>query len=134
MKQELDWPKFNTERIGQLIMCEGGSCGNKDKGAIKVPIKRFKEELKKNGMKKQFKITKSECLGVCKPHNVSTIMTDEGQIWLGMFREEREYDILLKWIKNSVDNRSMLPLPQSLEKHQFQRFKELVPLPSVYNS
>ena len=65
-----------------------------------------------------------KCLGVCKPNNVSTVLTASEQIWLGMFKSKKEYDVLLQWIKDSTKADKMLPLPNELEKHRFQRFKE----------
>lgn len=119
----MDWPDFNQERIGQLIMCQAGTCGNKEKNAAKVPLKKFKKHLKENGMSKYFKVTDSKCLGVCKPHNVSVVLSQNKQIWLGMLREETQYEHLLKWITASINARELLPLPIVLQEHVFSRFQ-----------
>ena len=49
------WPDYNKDRIGQLIVCEGGTCGNKEKGAHPIPFDQLKESIKTNGLKKHFK-------------------------------------------------------------------------------
>jgi len=120
--QDIVWPSWNTSRIGQIIMCTGGTCGKEEENAFPVPIKELKAALLEKGYKKFFKITESPCLGVCKPHNVSLIIGPNEHIWLGMFRDKDVYDSLLGWIFDSVENASLLPLPTSLEKHRFTRY------------
>ena len=117
------WPDYNKDRIGQLIVCEGGTCGNKEKGAHPIPFDQLKESIKTNGLKKHFKLTSSKCLGVCKPHNVSVFLSDEEQIWFGMMCTDEPYDQLEQWIKQSVDQGKMLPLPTTLDKYVFKRFR-----------
>jgi hypothetical protein len=62
-------------------------------------------------------------LGVCKPHNVSIFLSDDEQIWFGMMNSDEPYDHLEQWIKQSVDEGKMLPLPITLDKFVFKRFK-----------
>ena len=119
---QLDWPDFNKKRIGQLFICEGGTCGQKEKGAHPIPIKKIKEIMKNEGMNKYFKLTVSPCLGVCKPHNVMLLLTPKEQIWLGMFRDGKPYEVLIEWIRSSVKEGVMLPIPEFLVKHKFDRF------------
>ncbi len=122
-KENGDWPDFNKNRIGQLIVCEGGTCGNRDKGAHPIPFDQLKKTIKSNGMKKHFKLTSSKCLGVCKPHNVSVFLSDDEQIWFGQMKTDEPYVQLEQWISCSVDEGQMLPLPTTLEKYVFKRFK-----------
>lgn len=122
MSIDLEWPDFNRERIGQLIMCT--NCSSKKGATIEVPFDEFKDKLKSTGRHQKFKVSRTKCLGVCKPNNVSTILTDDEQIWLGMFKSKREYEILLRWINDCVDADEMLPLPKELEKHRFDRFRK----------
>lgn len=119
---QIEWPDFNKERIGQLIICEGGTCGKQEKGAFPIPSQKIKNIIKEEGLKKYFKVTVSPCLGICKPHNVMLALTPNEQIWLGMIRDDKPYDELVEWIRSSVKEGSMLPLPVSLEKHRFDRF------------
>ncbi len=119
---QIEWPDYNKNRIGQLIICEGGICGKKEKGAFPNPIEKMKEILLAEGLKKYFKITFSPCLGICLPHNVMLAITPKELIWLGMIRDAKPYDELMDWIRSSVKEGKMLPLPASLEKHRFDRF------------
>ena len=122
-KQGDNWPDYNNNRIGQLIVCEGGTCGKKDKGAHPIPFNKLKETIKSDGLKKHFKLTSSKCLGVCKPHNVSVFLSDEEQIWFGMMDSDEPYNQMEQWIKHSVSEGKMLPLPTTLDKYVFKRFK-----------
>ncbi|MCY3413046.1 MAG: (2Fe-2S) ferredoxin domain-containing protein [Candidatus Heimdallarchaeota archaeon] len=116
------WPDFNHKRIGQLMICNGGTCGKTKKGAFPVPIDLLKSTIKEKGLKKYFKVTETECLGVCKPHNVSLLLTPDTQYWLGMLKDEKPYKELLQWIEKSVNNGKMLPIPQTLQPYLFDRF------------
>jgi hypothetical protein len=123
-EETLIWPEVkHKNRIGQLIMCDGTTCGKAEKGAIPVPKSEFKRIIKEEGMKSTFKFTVSECLGVCTPHNVLCMLTKTEQIWLGMFRDPETYEELKKWLRDSHKAGEVLPLPESLKKHQFDRFK-----------
>ncbi len=119
----LDWPEFKNRKIGQIIMCTGGSCGNISKGAHLVPFKKIKEELKNNKVSHKFKVTTSSCLGVCKPHNVSVVLSKDKQIWLGMLRDEKVYQELSNWIIKSAKTDKLLPIPETLLPYVFDRFE-----------
>ncbi|MHA2249537.1 MAG: hypothetical protein ACXAD7_04195 [Candidatus Kariarchaeaceae archaeon] len=122
-EKPLEWPEVkHKNRIAHLIMCNSSTCGNKEKGSSIVPIKQFKRIVKEEGMKSSIKITESSCLGVCKPHNVMCLLTEQDQIWLGLFREQDTYDQLLDWLRQTHKNKKALPLPKELEKHRFNRF------------
>ncbi len=122
MTEQKDWPDYNKKRVGNLIICKAGTCGNTKKGAYPIPADEFKDTINKKGFKKQFKVSVSECLGVCKPHNVSTVLTKDKQYWFGMFRSKEAYDDLLDWIIKSSEKGEMLELPKSLEKYSFERY------------
>ena len=57
MTSEINWPEFNENRIAQLIVCRGGTCGNKDKKAYPIPFDRIKDRIKKKGLKPVIKVT-----------------------------------------------------------------------------
>ncbi len=62
-EETLIWPEVkHKNRIGQLIMCDGTTCGKAEKGALPVPKAEFKRIIKEEGMKPTFKFTVSECM------------------------------------------------------------------------
>ncbi|MDH5402035.1 MAG: (2Fe-2S) ferredoxin domain-containing protein, partial [Candidatus Heimdallarchaeota archaeon] len=86
-------------------------------------IDEFKRVMIEENMKKPIKLTISGCLGVCIPNNVACLITPEKTIWLGLLNNKEVYDDLLNYLRKSKDEGKMLELPESLKKHQFERFQ-----------
>lgn len=108
--------------LGQVLVCSGCCCGRTDKGKPEIPLEWLKKSWKSAGLLKKIQLTISGCLGPCDLVNVVCILTPTEQIWLGGLTETHEYEALFQWAVDSVQQESLLELPQVLDAHQFSRY------------
>jgi hypothetical protein len=55
--------------------------------------------------------------------NVTLVLTDHGQMWLGGLHGETLYDRLIAWARACAAAAAPLPLPLEFQEHAFQRFQ-----------
>jgi len=110
--------------LGQLLFCEGCCCGRPDRGFPPLPKDRIKSRWKSGKLNEVIQLTISGCLGPCDLANVACILGADGSsVWLGGLREESSYDDLIQWAEECRTVGRVLPLPNTLEQHRFQRFE-----------
>ena len=107
----------------QVVVCVGCCCGQIDRGRSEVPIDELKYLWKNYGLRKKVQLTVSGCLGPCDMHNVTLLMSDRGQIWLGNLRERAEFEALAEWAHEVNQKGSEASFPEILEPHQFDRWE-----------
>jgi hypothetical protein len=107
--------------LAQMAICEGCCCGQTAKGHPPIPRQILKEAWKREQLNRTVQLTITGCLGPCDLANVVLLMTNDETVWLGDL-ETSDYDILLDWVRRSKEAGLILPLPESLAVHRFERF------------
>lgn len=116
--------------IGEIIICGTGCCcGHTELGAPPVPVDWIMAEWKSRKLLVGVDISISGCLGPCLTNTVC-IITPTGSVWLGEL-EEHHYATLIDWATESSVADRLLPLPDVLQQHEFERFRnrEVAPTP-----
>ncbi|MXW05875.1 MAG: (2Fe-2S) ferredoxin domain-containing protein [Gemmatimonadetes bacterium] len=108
--------------LGQVVCCEGCSCGQTDKGFPPFPRDWLKQQWKEEKLNRSVQLTISGCLGPCDLANVFCVISPEGMQWFGGLQEQWHYDLLLAWAKASRDAGVLLELPAEMNLHRFERF------------
>jgi hypothetical protein len=113
-----------TERLslGQLVFCRGCCCGRTDRGLPAVPVERIKAIWKQEKLNRTIQLTISGCLGPCDVPNVVLILTPTGSEWLGLIDGDADYDLLIDWARACHSEQALVPLPEKLLAHRFERF------------
>lgn len=132
----LPQPTIQTKRlrVAYVSLCRGCCCGSVEKGHPEVPVEWIKEQWKKHGLKKNFQLTISGCLGPCDLSNVVSITSGEQTVWLGRLREFADYAALFQWVLDSAEADRALPLPRELNERRFDPFRRsdaVAPPPSA---
>lgn len=119
-----DFPLLTKRTIlAHISICRGCCCGAVEKGKPEVPVDWMKDEWKKRGLKKKIQLTITGCLGPCDLSNVVNINSSVGMAWCGTLREFSHYSALLEWATVSAGAGELAPLPDELEKLQFDPFR-----------
>lgn len=115
---------IHTKRqtMGQVLVCVGCCCGRTDKGKPAVPVDWLKAEWKRLGLLKHVQLSICGCLGPCEIANIVAIVTPEETHWFGGVDGFHYYEALLHWATASALSRRLLPLPDLLEPHRFERY------------
>jgi hypothetical protein len=122
-RRNLDSPVTNRIAMGQILVCSGCCCGRTDKDHPAVPVEWLKAEWKRRLLQKKIHLSISGCLGPCDLSNVVTVITPERSIWLGGIEHHHQYRELLEWASACERAGELKPLPASLKKHEFVRFR-----------
>lgn len=128
-QMNIDIEDLTTKRrtLGQIVVCALGCCCNRpDKGKPTIPVEWMKKEWKERRLLRDIQLTFAGCLGPCDLVNVVTIVTPAETIWLGGLTEDWQFEELLKWSLESAELQRLLPIPQTLEKYRFERWREPV--------
>jgi cobaltochelatase CobN len=116
-------PLATTRRpLAQVVFCLGCCCGRTDRGHPEVPVERLKAAWKGEKLNRSVQLTISGCLGPCDLANVALVITPEGNLWLGGLAGDDPYDALTDWARESHRRGKLVPLPESLLSHRFDRF------------
>jgi len=108
-------------RHAQILLCEGGACGNcSNGGTIKVPLAHLRALWKERNLTPQVSLAVTSCLGPCEIANVCVIVTQAGSTWLGRL-ESADYDRLADWAQACADGPT--PLPRALQAKEFSRWQ-----------
>ena len=119
-----DFP-MQTKRtvLAQVSLCRGCCCGSVERGRSEVPVEWMKDEWKRRGLKKSVHLTISGCLGPCDLHNVVSLSTPAGTVWLGGLRDFASYKALLEWAVAIEEAGRALPIPDELTDFRFDPFR-----------
>ncbi len=109
--------------LGQVLLCRGCCCGRPDRGYPDVPVDRIKAAWKAGKLNKTIQLTISGCLGPCDVANVVAVASSSGMTWLGDFKDDAAYDVLLGWAEACRDEGRLLPLPHDLARRRFDYFQ-----------
>lgn len=116
-------PLVTTRRLlAQIAFCKGCCCGRTDRGLPEVPVERLKAAWKAEKLNRSVQLTISGCLGPCDLPNVALILTPMANVWLGRLAGDTLYDSLLAWALTCHREGKLVPLPEDLAAHQFDRF------------
>lgn len=122
-------PITKRHTLAQVIICALGCCCNRiDKGKPAVPVDRLKKEFRERRLLRHIHLTFAGCLGPCDLSNVAAIVTPQETVWLGGLSEDRQFQEILDWAIKSSELERLLPLPESLAKHRFERWRETLPV------
>jgi cobaltochelatase CobN len=83
----------------------------------------MKDEWKQRSLKKSVHLTISGCLGPCDLHNVVSLSTAAGTVWLGGLRDFTSYSALLEWAVAIKEAGRALPIPEELTDFRFDPFR-----------
>jgi len=106
----------------QVLLCKGCCCGRTDRGLPDVPVDRIKAAWKAEKLNRSVQLTISGCLGPCDLPNVAVVVTSAGTEWYGNLDGDAHYDALIAWARASAAAGAVVPLPELLEPHRFDRF------------
>ncbi len=106
----------------QLLFCKGCCCGKTERGLPEVPVDRLKATWKAEKLNRSVQLTISGCLGPCDLPNVAVIVTAEGTRWYGRLDGDAHYDALIAWARQCQAEQTVLPDPEALTAHRFERF------------
>jgi hypothetical protein len=118
------------QALGQLVFCEGCCCGRTDRGKPELPVEKLKTAWREGRLNRTVQLTISGCLGPCDLTNVTLLLTQDEQIWLGGLEGEEIYDEIIAWAKASDASGKLLPLPKVLEPKRFTRWAVASEVPS----
>lgn len=83
----------------------------------------IKERWKTLKLNQTIQLTISGCLGPCDLANVFYLLASDGTgQWFGGISENWQYETLVQWATECQQSRSLLPIPETLESHRFERF------------
>lgn len=108
--------------LAQVLVCSGCCCGRTDKGKPPVPVDWLKAEWKRLGLLRSVHLTISGCLGPCDLCNVVCVAAAREWTWLGGLSTREQYAALVAWASASAAAGVLLPLPEALQPHRFERF------------
>jgi hypothetical protein len=118
------------QALAQLVFCEGCCCGRTDRGKPELPVEKLKTAWREGRLNRTVQLTISGCLGPCDLTNVTLLLTQDEQIWLGRLEGEEIYDEIIAWAKASDASGKLLPLPKVLESQRFTRWAVASEVPS----
>jgi cobaltochelatase CobN len=104
------------------LLCKGCCCGRIDRGLPEVPVERIKAIWKAEKLNRGVQLTISGCLGPCDLPNVAVIVDARSATWYGRLEGDAPYDALIAWARASVAAGTVLPPPEALAAHRFERF------------
>jgi cobaltochelatase CobN len=108
--------------LAQVVFCRGCCCGRTDRGLPEVPVERLKAAWKEEKLNRSVQLTISGCLGPCDLPNVALVITPEGDLWLGRLAGGALYESLIDWARECHREGRLVPLPEELSAHRFDRF------------
>lgn len=112
-----------TGPLGQIFFCDGCCCGQTDKGFPPLPKAIIKERWKSLELNETIQLTISGCLGPCDLANVVYLLASNGTgQWFGGLSEHWQYETLIQWATECHQRNSLLPIPETLDCHRFDRF------------
>jgi cobaltochelatase CobN len=126
LEQPAEMLRTKIRSRGQLFLCKGCCCGKTERGLPEVPVDRIKAAWKSEKLNRVIQLTISGCLGPCELPNVAVLMTPDRTTWLGRIAGDDHYDALIGWARDSAAAGAVLPIPESLESYQFERFNPRV--------
>lgn len=117
---------LSTKRqtLAQILICVGCCCGQTQRGHPEVPLDWLKKCWKERKLNQTIQLTISGCLGPCDLTNVACLVTPKEIFWFGNLNKQSDYKELLDWATCSVKTQKLLPLPEELIKHIFNRFNQ----------
>ena len=86
----------------RVVVCSGCCCGRVDKGHNEVPVDYLRKSWEENNLGSRVELMISGCLGPCKMHNVSVLVTESDMFWLGDLGEQKHYELLVEWGKEAA--------------------------------
>ena len=104
----------------RVVVCSGCCCGRVDKGHSKVPVDYLKKSWEENNLGSRVELMISGCLGPCKMHNVSVLVTESDMFWLGDLGEQKHYESLVEWGKEAARYDQSEDLPEILANKRFE--------------
>jgi len=110
----------NRLRHAQLLLCDGGCCGNPTRGHCPIPLADLRARWKARGLTPAVSLAVTTCLGPCDVSNVACILHAQGTWWLGNL-ERHDYDLLAEWAEQCRDG--LAPLPSALVSKTFKRWR-----------
>jgi len=106
----------------QVLLCKGCCCGRTDRNLPAVPVDRIKAAWKAEKLNRGVQLTISGCLGPCDLPNVAVVVDARGTTWYGRLDGDAHYDALIAWARACNAAGAVLPPPDSLAAHRFERF------------
>ena len=104
----------------RVVVCSGCCCGSIDKGHSEVPVDYLKKSWEENDLGSRVQLMISGCLGPCKMHNVSVMVTESDMFWLGDLGEVEHYESIVEWGKEAARDGQSGNLPEILANMRFE--------------
>jgi len=104
----------------RVVVCSGCCCGSIDKGHSEVPVDYLKKSWEENDLGSRVQLMISGCLGPCKMHNVSVLVTESDMFWLGDLGEVEHYESIVEWGKEAARDDQSENLPEILANMRFE--------------
>ena len=103
--------------LATVVVCDSCCCGNVKKGHNIVPIDFLNKSWEKYKLGNEVNLRISTCLGPCNMHNVSLLITENENIWLGNLGTEEHYESIIEWaIQTSRNDQNVELSPILLPK------------------
>ncbi len=87
-----------------------------------LPVERLQAVWKSEQLNRTIQLTISGCVGPCDLANVTLVLTPAETIWLGGLVGDEVYEQLIGWARACDSAGRLLPLPQALDAHRFERY------------
>lgn len=115
---------FNVPVLrGQLFVCEGCCCGDREKGAPPVPHDLYHAEWERRRLRAKVHLTFTACLGPCVVANVVYLQMDGRSLWFHSLDDDpRLTGMLFDHIERVLKERAFPALPPELERRRLRRF------------
>ena len=104
----------------RVVVCSGCCCGRVDKGHSEVPVDYLKKSWEENNLGSRVELMISGCLGPCKMHNVSVLVTESDMFWLGDLGEVEHYESIVEWGKEAARDGQSENLPEIPANMRFE--------------
>ena len=107
---------------GHLFVCQGCCCGHVEKDFPPLPLDEFKQQWKARGIRRDFHLTVSGCLGPCTLANVVLILFHGHSVWLHSIQTEQDVTDIYDYIEQMLAADRYLDPPPHLAGRHFQRY------------
>jgi cobaltochelatase CobN len=106
-----------------LSVCAGCCCGHPETGGPKTPPRTLKpairRRMKASGLDGLARVAFTDCLGPCSEANVVFVFLDGRPLWLRRMNVEGLYDLLFTWLRATLLDGAVVPLPEELSARSF---------------
>jgi predicted metal-binding protein len=106
--------------LARVLICAGCCCGHPEKGNAEVPVDWLQREWERRGLRPKASLSIPYCMGPCERANVAALRSNGKVTWLGGLSTREQYEAILDWAQDTVDEGKTADLPKSLARRKFE--------------